>query len=457
VNLAETTLGKSFLEQGIKLLVRNPERNLPLMVSWAEKIAREEHHKEAIRGVKKFITDKDSNWYRLALRLLTRTDPRIKERIAVNFFVNSTLLGVPRQKEMEKELGVAVPWAVLMDPTERCNLNCVGCWAGKYQQVKELEFDLMDRICREAEELGIYFIVLSGGEPLLRKDDIVRLAENHPSQVFHIFTNGTLIDDGFVGEMKRLGNIVTALSIDGLEEKTDERRGRGVFRRLMQAMDLLRENNCIFGISTTYTRQNTEELGSDEFIDLMVEKGACFAWYFTYIPVGKDEDLEYMATPEQRKYMFERVNYFRQAKPIFVVDFWNDGEASCGCIAGGRRYFHINAAGDVEPCAFIHYSTCNIRHMSLKEALQNPLFKAYQKRQPFSTNLLRPCPLIDNPEMLRDIVHESGARSTHLLDSESVDVTAKKLSGYAREWGRVADEIWSERTRVGKNQPCGAV
>ena len=143
----------------------------------------------------------------------------------------------------------------------------------------------------------------------------------------------------------------------------------------------------------------------------MIDQGAAFVWYFTYMPVGNDAVPELMVTSEQRKFMYEQVRMFRKTKPIFAMDFWNDGEYVRGCIAGGRYYFHINANGDVEPCAFIHHSTVNIKQVSLLEALRSPLFKAYQQRQPFNKNHLRPCPLLDNPHSLKEVVRVSEAYS----------------------------------------------
>ncbi|MDI3534772.1 MAG: hypothetical protein PWQ82_1137 [Thermosediminibacterales bacterium] len=442
MNIAETYLGEKVLEQGLRYILHEPEKKLPLILNWAEKIATDPNHKQNIKNLKKVLEDENSNWYKFAQKLLTKTHPKVKERLAVNFFINSSLIGVPKQKQVSKKIGASVPWAILIDPTEKCNLNCLGCWAGDYQKAKELDYETMDRVLSEAEELGIYFIVVSGGEPLVRKKDLIELAEKHKDQVFHIFTNGTLIDEKFVSEMGRLGNIVVALSIEGFEKTTDFRRGEGVFKKVLHAMELMRDSGMVYGFSATYARNNTEELASEEFIDLMIEKGATFGWFFTYIPIGKDVDMEMMATPEQRAYMFERIKHFRQTKPIFLVDFWNDGEASNGCIAGGRRYFHINAAGDVEPCAFVHYSTCNIKNVSLVEALKNPLFKAYQKRQPFDENLRRPCPIIDHPEKLLEMVKESGAESTQLHDDETIDEFAEKMKKYASSWGSIAEKIW---------------
>ena len=127
-------------------------------------------------------------------------------------------------------------------------------------------------------------------------------------------------------------------------------------------METLKSKKLPFGISCTYTRANAEVIGSEEYFNEMIEKGVKFAWFFTYIPIGKNAVPELIATPEQREYMYHQLRKFRQTKPIFTLDFWNDGEYSGGCIAGGRRYLHINANGDIEPCAFIHYSDSNIHN-----------------------------------------------------------------------------------------------
>lgn len=444
MDLARTYLGEKVVSQGVKYLLSRDMDDIGKLISWAEKLPMPAHQREDLKAVSKFLEDKNSNWYKLGQRILAETDPKVKEKLGLNFFVNANFLGVPKQQKMAKELGYSVPWAILIDPTERCNLNCIGCWAGDYSRHEELDFDTLDRIFTECEELGIYFIIMSGGEPTMRKKDIIKLAEKHSSQAFLLFTNGTLVDDEFVAEMKRVGNITLAFSIEGFEETTDARRGKGTFKKVMEAMDRMRKAGLIYGVSVTYNRNNTEELASEEFVDMLVDKGVVYAWYFTYIPVGKDVDVDLMATPEQRTYMYEKVLEYRRTKPIFIMDFWNDGEVSNGCIAGGKRYLHINARGDVEPCAFVHYASCNIKDVSLKEALGSPLMRAYQKRQPFNMNHHRPCPLIDNPEMMVEIVKESGAYPTQLNPDETPEEFAEKLTPYAQKWGQIADEKWSK-------------
>ena len=437
-------IARPLVNQALNYLSRDPVGNMPKMLSLAERIAVKESHKAQVRDVSKVLLDNDSNWRELAIRVISDTNPHVLKTLVNNFFVNASLLGVPKQYKIAEEIGAQVPFAILMDPTEKCNLRCTGCWAGDYQRVRELDYDVMDRVCREAEELGIYLIVVSGGEPTVVKDKLLKLAETHPNQIFHPFTNGTLFDEEFIREMVRVGNIVPAISVEGLEEQTDARRGKGVYGKILHTMDMLREAGIPFGFSSCYARNNAEIIASDEFIDTMVYKGCSFGWLFTYVPVGSDPNLELMATPEQRKMMYEAVRRFRSTKPVFLVDFWNDGEYSLGCIAGGRRYLHINANGDVEPCAFIHYALDNINEKSLKDALTSPLMKAYQSRQPFNHNMLRPCPLIDNPEKLVEIINESGARSTELGDHhvETAKLAEKIQAEYTDKWAPVAEDIW---------------
>jgi MoaA/NifB/PqqE/SkfB family radical SAM enzyme len=305
-----------------------------------------------------------------------------------------------------------------------------------------MTYDELDSIIRQGKELGTYVYLYSGGEPLVRKADLIRLCEAHPDCQFAAFTNGTLIDEAFADELLRVKNFIPAISVEGFEEDTDFRRGAGTFKKLEQAMAILKERRLPFGISCCYTSKNTEMIGSEEYFDQMIEWGAKFCWFFTYMPVGKDAVPELMVSAEQRKFMYEQVRKFRETKPLFTLDFWNDGEYTEGCIAGGRRYLHINANGDMEPCAFIHYSDSNIREKTILEALKSPLFMNYHDGQPFNGNHLRPCPLLDNPDALVGMVERSGARSTDFENPEDVDELSNKTRAAAEKWASTADELW---------------
>jgi hypothetical protein len=150
--------------------------------------------------------------------------------------------------------------------------------------------------------------------------------------------------------------------------------------------------------------------------------------------------------------MYQQLRSFRKTKPFFTIDFWNDGEYINGCIAGGRNYMHINANGDVEPCAFIHYSDANIKDQSLLDALRSPLFKQYRAHQPFNENLLCPCPLLDNPESLREMVKNSGAKSTDMQHPEDVVSLTKKCEEVAAHWKPMADDLWKATNSSYKNK-----
>ena len=141
--------------------------------------------------------------------------------------------------------------------------------------------------------------------------------------------------------------------------------------------------------------------------------------------------------------MYHRIREIRATKPIFAMDFQNDGEYVGGCIAGGRRYLHINANGDVDPCVFIHYSNANIRNCTLLEALQSPIFMAYHDGQPFNDNHLRPCPMLENPQMLREIVEKTGAHSTDPQSPETADHLCAKCDEYAKNWQPTAERLWA--------------
>lgn len=301
----------------------------------------------------------------------------------------------------------------------------------------------------------MYLYIYTGGEPLVRKNDLIRLCEAHSDCVFLCFTNATLIDEAFADEMLRVGNFVPAISLEGFEETTDGRRGEGVYQKVMEAITLLRRKKLLFGISACYTSANFESITSEEFFDSLIGLGAYFIWYFHYMPVGNDAVPALMPTSRQRRETYHRIRKYRAEKPLFAMDFQNDAEYTGGCIAGGRRYFHINANGDIDPCVFIHYSDSNIRQKTILEALRSPMMMAYHDNQPFNENMLRPCPMLENPQKLRAMVTAAGARSTDLISPESVEHLCAKCDRYAKEWQPVAEELWQAETESARqNKPA---
>ncbi|GAB6172177.1 radical SAM protein [Paradesulfitobacterium aromaticivorans] len=434
---------KSFgLKKVISFIDSDPDKNIPKIIDWVEKIDVEGIVERQLKSVKSVIKDEDGNWYQLIKSLWTDIDDGVRKTLFENFVVNATILGGSRRSKGKEENNCNIPWAILMDPTSACNLKCTGCWAADYGNKLFMDYETLDKIILQGKELGTYMYLYSGGEPLLRKDDIIRLCEKHNDCVFLAFTNGTLIDETFADEMLRVKNFVPAISVEGFEEATDYRRGNGTYKKALGAMDILRKKKLPFGFSSCYTSKNTDVIGSEEYFDEMINRGAKFGWFFTYIPVGIDAVPELMVTPDQREFMYHQIRKFRETKPLFTMDFWNDGEYVNGCIAGGRSYLHINANGDIEPCAFIHYSDSNIHKNTLIEAYQSPLFMQYYKNQPFNDNHLRPCPLLDNPEKLESMVIASSAKSTEMLHPEDVHYLCGKCKDASEKWAVTAERLW---------------
>lgn len=443
-------LGTLGIKTAYSYIEKDPERNLPKLMEWVDKLAGTgpdsfQEQRDAFRAV---INDPDNNMHQLIMNTLQGVDNGVLKAFFVNFFLNANIIGWPIQEKFRKKYNCNIPWAILLDPTSACNLHCTGCWAAEYGNKLNLSFEEIDSIIRQGKELGVYMYIYTGGEPLVRKNDLIRLCEKHSDCQFLAFTNATLIDESFADDMLRVKNFIPAISLEGFETATDGRRGNGVYQKVVRAMNILKEKKLPFGISACYTSQNLDSISSDTFLDQLVEWGARFIWYFHYMPVGNDAVPALLPNPQQREQMYHRIRAIRASKPIFAMDFQNDGEYVGGCIAGGRRYLHINANGDVDPCVFIHYSDSNIRERTLLECLQGPIFMAYHDGQPFNENHLRPCPMLENPELLRKMVKETGAHSTDLQSPETVDHLCDKCTSYAQCWKPEADRLWAASKAV---------
>ena len=428
----------------LRFIEKNPGPNLVKLVNIVAFASGKSFPKKTMEAFRAGARDPDNVWANMAVRALREIDRRALRNLLLSLglgIANGTRIV---RKNREK-LGCNIPFTILFDPTSACNLHCKGCWAGEYHKHENLSYEEMDSILRQGKKLGARAFMLTGGEPLIRKKDILRLAAKHRECTFLVYTNATLIDRALVQETKRLGNVVFAVSLEGFEASNDARRGEGAYARSMAAIDLLHEEKCLFGISVCYTRDNIGAVTSEEFLDTMIAKGVRFGFYFHYMPLGVHAAPELLPSPEQREHMYRwlrQIRNSRTGKPIFIMDFQNDGEYVGGCIGGGRNYFHVNSAGDIEPCVFIHYSDSNIRRHTLLEALRRPLFQAFYRGQPFNDNHLRPCPMLENPQLLRQVAGETGAQSTDLAATEPAEALCAKCDRYAADWAPVARQLW---------------
>ena len=446
-HIAARTTAAKIIDVLVNNIEKDREKEMLKLIDLMEKYMSGEKLDIDYGKVKDMTCNKDCALNQYLNRLLDELDPNVVKTTVLNFGFEAMLHGTKTIRKMRTVHNCNIPWLILMDPTSACNLHCTGCWAAEYGNKLNLSYEELSNVVKQGKEIGVYFYMFTGGEPLVRKKDIIQLCEEHHECQFLAFTNGTLVDEAFCQEMKRVGNLALAISLEGSPEVNDLRRGTGVYGKVMHAMELLKENGLIFGTSICYTSKNCESVTSKEFVKLMVDKGCRYAMYFHYMPVGNEASLELLPTPEQRMYIKDRIREIRKlenGEGLFTMDFQNDGEFVGGCIAGGRNYFHINANGDAEPCVFIHYSGANIRTHSLLEILKQPLFMAYHNNQPFNENHLRPCPMLENPEILQRLVNETGAKSTDLQSPETVEQLCTKCEEYARNWKPHADKVWAE-------------
>ncbi len=404
-------------------------------------------------GLKAFLKalghdiDEDTGMAKLFMRFGDLGVQHCKRKLAENLIFNWGITGKNIRFALA-EKDIWVPSFIVISPTMRCNLKCTGCYSGLYSKDGELSEEEIDRILAECRRLGIYFVVVSGGEPYLMKDVWLRLFKKYNDIYFLTYTNGTLLDEPTVKELVRLGNVAPGISVEGFKDYTDKRRGEGVYDKVMKSMDLLKKEGVIFGISVTYTSENIDQITTDEFVQYCIDKGALFAWYFMFMPVGKDPILELVPTPEQRVYCGNRIEELRKKHPLFMADFWNDGPAAGGCLAGARAYLHILNSGRIEPCVFAHFGVDNIREVTIREAANSPFFKAIRREFPYNDigNLKRPCMIIDNPQVLRKVVDEHLVPQGHKHSEDIIHDPAVVdwIDRYAEKFKNLTEPVWQK-------------
>ena len=389
----------------------------------------------------------------------------------VAFRQDGTLKAAEEQFAKRHE-GQAPPLFLVISPTKTCNLRCLGCYAsaasGAGQEL--LEWELFDRILSEAEDLwGVRFFTLSGGEPLLyhsKGKGLLDMISRHSSSFFLMFTNGTLIDQGAAERLAGAGNLIPAISVEGFQDRTDERRGAGTFRRVLRAMAHLRRAGVPFGVSLTATHRNAEELLSDEFIEFFFEgQQAIFGWLFQYMPIGRGYDPHLIVTPEQRLWMWRRTWQIIREREIMLADFWNCSTVSNGCIAAGRSggggYLYIDWNGKVMPCVFVPYSAGNLREIyarggTLDDIYEAPYFRAIREwqwdyalgkdRPEDYGNWLTPCSLRDHYETGRKLIDEHRAEPEDEAAGRALKDGAyyDAMITYDHELYRLFDPVWEQ-------------
>ena len=352
-----------------------------------------------------YLSDGIENFMRDVLKATVKNP---KESAFMLKFALATSVASQKRKAAE-EAGEHVPSFLIASIPSSCNLHCAGCYSRSNHAttdsapVKQLTSEEWLRIFSEADDLGISFILLAGGEPMLRRD-IIEAAGKRQNILFPIFTNGVFMDERYFDLFDRCRNLIPIMSIEGERETTDQRRGKGIYDRLIRNMETLKARGLIFGASVTVTTQNIREVTSDAFLGSLSERGCKAVIFVEYVPVT-DESQELAPGDEEREYLASELKRLREEHPEMVyVSFPGDEKSSGGCVAAGRGFFHINSHGGAEPCPFSPYSDINVRDSSLREALHSPLFTALRDGEVLIEDHKGGCVLFEKRELVKSLL-----------------------------------------------------
>ena len=317
-----------------------------------------------------------------------------------------------KKRRKAEDNGEHIPPFLIASITSSCNLHCAGCYSRcnhatvDSEPVKQLSGEEWLRIFGEADDMGISFILLAGGEPMLRRD-IIEAAGSRQNILFPIFTNGTYMDEEYFRLFDRCRNLVPIMSIEGSRELTDSRRGSGIYDRLMANMEEFRKRGLIFGASVTVTTKNYAEVTSEEFLGDLAERGCKAVIFVEYVPVSKDTG-ELAPTDSEREHLMREIQRLREERPEMVyIAFPGDEKSSGGCVAAGRGFFHINSHGGAEPCPFSPYSDVNIKDTSLREAMRSPLFTALRSGDLLLDDYKGGCVLYEKRELVEALIKKA--------------------------------------------------
>lgn len=354
--------------------------------------------------LQQYLTEGVEQVVKDALRA-TLKDPR--ESMFLAKFARASKKASEKREAEEKE-GLHVPSYLIASITSSCNLHCAGCYSRANNATVDCEpsRQLTDEewleIFKEAEELGVSFILLAGGEPMLRWD-VIEQAGKMQDILFPIFTNGTYMGGKYMEMLDKCRNLLPVISIEGGRDETDSRRGEGVYDKIISVMDELSSKGLIYGVSVTVTKENLKEVYSDEFLGSLRDRGCKAVFFIEFVPVS-DEGSELAPDEDDRAYMMERIDGLRATRDDMVyIAFPGDEKSSGGCLAAGRGFFHINSHGGAEPCPFSPYSDINVKDTSLKEALRSELFTALRSGDIMSGEHTGGCVLNEKKEQVEEL------------------------------------------------------
>jgi len=388
------------------------------------------------------------------------------KNLGQNFLIEKIPESKKQREDFKRKFKISPPAFIVVSPTQKCNLRCKGCYASSSPQTfKTLNLEVFVRILKENHDIfGSRFVTISGGEPLLYRNknkNLLDVLEMFKDTYFIFYTNGTLINQEVAARLRKMGNASPQISVEGFEKETDQRRGKGVFKKILKAIECLRKEGVPFGISVTGTRENINLLLEDKFYEFWFDiQGASYMWMFQFMPIGKGQAIfNLMPSPQQRLALFRQWEKLLE-KGYPIADFWNSGVLSNGCIAYGRGggYFYIDWEGNISPCVFVPYCIHNIydlykQNKTLADALFSDFFKrgrewqrayGYQRKGEEISNWLMPCSIRDHYSNFKKNIltqNAKGIDEAAELAKNSKEYFKRMLS-YEKELSELTQPIW---------------
>jgi len=382
------------------------------------------------------------------------------EILSPNFFKENLL---KFREKFIKKYKSDPPLFIVVSPTQKCNLKCRGCYAAASPGAEAtLSFDVFDQILGENHDIfGSRFVTISGGEPLLYQSqgkNLLDIFKKYSDTYFIFYTNGTLLTKEIAQKLVKLGNASPQISVEGLEKETDERRGKGIFQKILKTTEYVREAGLPFVVSATATSENIATLLSDEFYDFWFDKqGASYMWMFQLMPIGRGKDVfDLMPRPEQRLKLFRKWEKLLE-KGYPIADFWNSGVLSNGCIAYGRPggYFHIDWSGNIMPCVFIPYYVDNVYDLykngkTIADALFSDFFKKGREWQKNYKNWIMPCSIRDNYQYFREKIlpNEAKGEDEFAEQAKNSQEYFEGLTNYDQKLKTLTQPIWDKEYKL---------
>ncbi|CAM2009379.1 radical SAM/SPASM domain-containing protein [Acanthopleuribacter pedis] len=328
--------------------------------------------------------------------------------------------------------------------TNTCNLRCQGCWVEKVGKARHMTPEDIDAVIENGKKQNAYYYTLLGGEPFLHKN-LMSIFERHNDCYFQVITNGMFFSEETVQKLRDLGNVTPLISIDGMQDQNDMRRGEGTFKTIMDGLDRLKKHKLFFGIATTATGKNMEEVMSDEYVNMFIEKGAMYLWYYIYRPVGEEPHPEYCMQKQQIVDMRRRLLKLRRKHPILLIDtYWTaEGEAFCPAATG--LGFHIGPEGSIEPCPPLSFATNKVQDN--RDDLFSTINESEYLRgfQQFVKNRTKGCVILEHPQELASFIRDHGAVDYSTRDALSeIDSISPRHSHHLPD-EEIPEDYWVYR------------